>query len=384
MHARIAVFSLLAAAALTHSLLAEDARSTIFVYRNTDGADGGFATIVGAMERTDAPFYATQSSPNGIIGREDVVLLKTNSQWDQRGGTNTDLLKSVVLAITAHPEGFVGEIVVADNGQAQYGSHGRGGSMDWENNNALDRSQSVMRVVEAVRGSCRISAVLWDPITKTRVREYAEGDYADGFVVEDRKAATGAQVSYPKFTTEYGTHVSFKEGIWTRDGERYLRDKLKIINMPVLKSHSIYQVTAAIKNYMGVVSDYLTGHDAHNSVGRGFMGTQMAETRVPALNVLDAIWINPGRGPRTSYQQATNTGIIAVSADPCALDFWGAKTVLMPAAREHANWMARVMDPDAEEPGTFGYWLRLSLAELTEAGHPFTIDESNIEVVETN
>lgn len=62
--------------------------------------------------------------------------------------------------------------------------------------------------------------------------------------------------------------------------------------MPVLKSHSIYQVTAAMKNYMGVVSDYLTGHAAHNSVGRGFMGSQMAGSRVPDLNVMNAIWIN--------------------------------------------------------------------------------------------
>ena len=76
-----------------------------------------------------------------------MVLIKVNSQWDERGGTNTDLVKSIINAITKHPDGWKGEIIVADNGQAQFGGAGRGGSLDWGKNNAEDQTQSVQDVV---------------------------------------------------------------------------------------------------------------------------------------------------------------------------------------------------------------------------------------------
>jgi uncharacterized protein (DUF362 family) len=65
------------------------------------------------------------------------------------------------------------------------------------------------------------------------------------------------------------------------------------------------------------------------------MGTEMVDTRYPVLNILDAIWVNanPGRGPGTSYNAATKTGIIAASADPVALDYWAAKNILVQTAK---------------------------------------------------
>lgn len=77
------------------------------------------------------------------------------------------------------------------------------------------------------------------------------------------------------------------------------------------------------------------GSRAHNSVGTGGMGTQMARTRFPDLNILDAIWINahPRGGPLTTYDEASHTGVIAASIDPAALDYWAAKNILMPAVR---------------------------------------------------
>jgi hypothetical protein len=68
-------------------------------------------------------FYKSDTSgvnqgPDGLIACDDVVLIKINEQWDQRGGTNTDLLKELIQAIVDHADGFVGEIVVADNDQS--------------------------------------------------------------------------------------------------------------------------------------------------------------------------------------------------------------------------------------------------------------------------
>ena len=118
----------------------------------------------------------------------------------------------------------------------------------------------------------------------------------DGYIVnETRNPRTGIYVSYPKFRTQYGTYVSFKKGIWNTTTRAYDEGRLKIVNVPVLKSHGGYGVTGAVKNYMGVPSDNLTakmGSRTHNTVIKGGMGTEMAETRYPAITVLDAIWIN--------------------------------------------------------------------------------------------
>ena len=152
--------------------------------------------------------------------------------------------------------------------------------------------------------SYKVSTYLWDTITDKRVNEYAEGDPQDGYVVEGSlDPKTGLVVTYPKFKTKYGTNVSFKLGIWDSANKTYDSNRLKVINVPVLKSHGGYGVTASVKHYMGVASDKLSremGGRAHNSVGSGGMGTEMAQTRFPALNIIDAIWVNanPGHGPK--------------------------------------------------------------------------------------
>lgn len=362
--------------------------SDIFVVVGTTGYDGGFQRLISLMGEHGLRFYKSSvegrnMGPDGLIGRDDVVLIKVNSQWDERGGTNTDLLRAIIEAVVNHPDGFVGEIVVADNGQAQYGSSGRGGSLDWTHNNAEDHSQSVEKVVEMFSGSYKVSAYLWDEITLKEVAEYCEGDMRDGYVVNrTANPRTGIMVSYPKFRTKFGTYISFKMGVWDPEKKSYDPEKLKVINVPVLKSHSIYGVTACVKHYMGVVSDKLTGHNAHMSVGTGGMGTEMAETRFPTLNVLDAVWVNPHPrgGPRTSYSEAVRVNVIAASLDPIALDYWASKYILMKAATMLGYTDLSSMDPDNTGRGSFGEWLRLSMEELLRAGYQVTVDERHMNV----
>jgi uncharacterized protein (DUF362 family) len=370
--------------------------SSIFVVNGTKGNDDGILRLIDLMGEHGLPFYKSREhgknkGPNGLIDRDDVVIIKVNSQWDERGGTNTDLVKALIQAILEHPDGFVGEVVVADNGQAQYGSAGSGGSLSWSRNNAENISQSIQIIVDFFASrNYRVSAYLWDEITTKQVNEYFEGDLEDGYIINATKnPRTGIMISYPKFKTMFGTYISFKYGVWDPESKIYYGDKLKVINFPVLKTHSIYGVTACVKHYMGVVSDKLTaafGARAHDTVGTGGMGTEMVETRFPTLNIIDAIWVNavPRGGPSTSYNEAVRVNIVAASTDPIALDYWAAKHILLEVARRKGYSGLNSMDPDNAERGSFGYWLRLSMEEIKGAGCQATVDEDymNIYVIQ--
>lgn len=362
-------------------LAVAEGMSGVFVQRGTDGTDGGVRQLLEKMALYGQPFYRTESAPDGIIGANDVVLLKINCQWAERGGTNTDLILSVARAVAAHPDGFTGEIVVADNGQQQYGSGGTGGSLDWDKANSQNRDQSALDVVDLLKAEgVRISGYLWDDITMNAVGEYNDGDMQDGFVVGSEILGPGLEITYPKFTSEYGTHISFKYGVW--DGGGYDAEQLRLINMPVLKVHALYQVTGAVKAYMGTVANRLTVHRAHNSVGAGGMGAQMAHTRLPDLNLLDMIWVGVEGGPGTSYDEAVQLDMVAASTDAVALDYWAAKHVLMPEIEKMPGQLADAQNPDGEHPGEFGYWLRLSAEELGKGGFTAHMGEENIQVIE--
>ncbi|MCL1842832.1 MAG: DUF362 domain-containing protein [Defluviitaleaceae bacterium] len=352
----------------------ETPASTIFV-EDSNGLDDGVLRLLASMAEHGYDFYE-------IIGANDVVLLQINVQWAERGGTNTDLIARVIEAILAHPDGFTGEIIIADNGQAQFGSAGRGGDLDWRQPNSACRQQSTLDVIRNFQAEgYRVTGVLWDEFTTVRVAEFSDGDYTDGFFVEDEIRHTGLEISYPKFTTEFGTHVSFREGIWDSETATYDHDRLKVINIPVLKSHMLFQQTGAVKGYMGVVSDRLTQRRSHNSVGTGGMGTLMVYTRMPVLNIMDMIWVGPDRGPASSYVSAVEVNMIAASTDPVALDVWTTVHVLIPEAEQIPGGRAAAMNPALDEPGIFGHWLRLSLNEMLAAGYNFTMDENEMLVV---
>ena len=158
-----------------------------------------------------------------------------------------------------------------------------------------------------------------------------------------------------------------------------------VINLPVLKSHFIYGVTACVKSYMGVVSDKLTtklGASSHRKVGLGAMGTEMVETRFPTLNILDAIWVNakPAGGPWTPYDCSTWGDVILAGTDPVALDVWAARHVLMVLAKEAGHTKLDLIDPDYHVDKSFGQWLRLAHGEIKKAGYRTTLDEAQMNV----
>jgi len=192
--------------------------STIYAAEGVKGSDGALNHLLELMDTDGLKFYETKvngllQGPGGLITADDVVIVKVNSQWDECGMTNTDLVKAIVSAVIAHPDGFRGEVIIADNGQGQYGSSGHGGSLDYEVNNAEDRGQSVQRVADSFSGLGKVSTYLWDTITEKGVGEYSEGDAEDGYVLaEMADPLTGVLPSYPKFTTKHGTHTSASRG----------------------------------------------------------------------------------------------------------------------------------------------------------------------------
>ena len=362
--------------------------SDIFVLKGRPFAQ--IPTLIDLMGSQGLNFYqssntGTNQGPSGLIDAEDVVLIKTNSQWNQRGGTNTDLLRELIQAILDHPEGFNGEIVVADNGQGF-------GSLNWAENNAEDHSQSATDVVQSFSTLHRVNLFDWQTIRGLEVEEYSTGDMDDGYILADTPDAdTGVYVSYPKFQTTDGTYLSFRNGIW--NGDSY-ENRLKIINFPILKSHRNYGVTGATKHYMGVESEGTANPgglaNGHYCIATGGMGTLLARTRFPILNIMDAIWVNANPypsfhcGPPTDYSEATRINVLMASTDPIALDYWAARHVLMQTAELIGYTDTHTLDPENTAASglieAFGVWLPLSEAELIQNGYTVTCDESRMNV----
>ncbi|MFW9923608.1 MAG: DUF362 domain-containing protein [Candidatus Thorarchaeota archaeon] len=355
--------------------------SDIFIVNGRDVAH--ISNLIDVMGNNGLNFYYSETAtsnqgPDGLIASEDVILLKINCQWPKRGGTNTDMLKELIEVIIAHPDGFTGEIVVADNGQGR-------GSMDWSQTNAENHKFSSQDVVNYFSGE-KISTYLWDDIRGTAVDEFSEGDNNDGYIVyEEPDPETGIFISYPKFKTIYGTKISFKNGIW--NGTHY-ENKLKVINLPVLKSHGSYGVTGALKHYMGVQTQQLA--NGHQKIATGGMGTLMAEFGLPILNIMDAIWINANpaislaNGPSTGYSDATRVNILMASLDPVALDYWAAKNILVKTAEMIGYSDTHTLSPDNSIRSglteAFGVWLNKTEEELVREGYNVTSNENNINI----
>ncbi|MGQ9705184.1 MAG: hypothetical protein ACUVS1_11540 [Actinomycetota bacterium] len=143
--------------------------------------------------------YCPGAGTDGIIAPDDVVLIKVNAAWDQRGMTNTDLVKGLITAILEHPDGFTGEVVLVENCEG-------GPDYTQRYNNAENIYQSFQAVVDSFGVPSRVSASSWWSFTGNAAHEFDSGDYRQGYVI------LGDNVSYPKFITGRGTCISLGRG----------------------------------------------------------------------------------------------------------------------------------------------------------------------------
>lgn len=312
-----------------------------FTELDGQGRHGGMDDLLSLMGRHGYAFYQSDvagalSSSNGLIARDDVVMLKINAQWDRRGMTNVDVVQGVIKAILAHPDGFDGEIVIVENAQFRRSDFPSpdGNAFNWQRvNNAEDRNRTFEIMANEMSREGRVSCYDWTNLPQRH--QWDEDDHeTQAYFRPDRIISTAA--CYPRFTTDYGTRINFKEGIWTGDG--YDAKRLKLINIPVLKDHFIYNVTACVKNYMGVVLQYY-----HDTFVRD-CGIMMTTTRPADLHILDGVYVGISNGPGVGDAGARREGILMAGLDPVSVDYYAAKHVLSPLSGSSRH------NPDASTP----------------------------------
>jgi len=334
-------------------------------------ADPAIDTLLLCMETKNIYLNKTSTHPMGIVGPDDIVILKGNFQWTNRNTTSTDRIKGVIWRILQHPDGFTGEIIICDNTQ----NFGTG--INHNDNNSEDPEQSVVDVVNtfAAKGypvSYRDWKNVWDVVAE----EYSAGDYNDGFVYEP-----ASKISYPKFTSPLGNYnISLRYGIWNATSSTYDPDRLCIIDFPVLKAHSMAGATIAVKNWIGVLTTAYSNerYGGFNAMHYNYFFSSYAlVARVmgatyPKLTIVDAAWTSAS-GPN-NLNDTVNTKILLGSTDPCAVSWYAAKFILTPIAVDPGN-----TDPDL--PGSnyknnLDHWTSC----LRDSGFACTKDSSEISV----
>lgn len=286
-------------------------------------------TLLTTMAANGLAFYRSSSkghlaSPDGVIGKDDVVVIKINGQWKGKGGTNTDLLRGLITRIVEHPDGFTGEVVVADNRQDIFT-----GSFDADPNSD-DPDGTLMHVVESFKD---VQVFAWDLIRENKVS--ADGPWSDGYVKLDQL------IAYPRFTTAKGTRVDLKRGILGPSG---FEDRLRLINVPVLKCHVMAGATGTLKNYMGVLDVGGMGGELMKAIHEamisdGLMAKMMIDVKRPDLNILDALWVihqppygpQGAEGPEYEAKGYRFAGCLLGGLDPVGIDHAATTKVLYPS-----------------------------------------------------
>jgi len=199
----------------------------------------------------------------------------------------------------------------------------------------------------------------------------------NGYIYE-----SSTKISYPKFRTPSDRYyVSLRYGIWNNTSKTYDKDKLCIVDFPVLKAHSVAGATIAVKNWVGVLT---TAHSTeryggfwpmHNNYFFGsfaLIAKVMAVT-FPKLCIVDAKWTNTRVGNDLSALSKTNS--LLASTDPVAVDWYSAKYILTPVAQSPQS-----TNPDLEG-GTFHTNLKYWGDYLHNvAGFPCTMKANEISV----
>jgi hypothetical protein len=316
--------------------------------------DGGVDALIDLMAAHGAKFYRTAQQLEGLIGQDDVVILKVNNQWNcgtgtdrRRSHTNADVVKGVIYRIVQHPEGFTGVVLVADNGQFVSTRFDCAGY-----NNAQDARQSYQDVADAFVGQgYDVCTYAWGDIRDNFVSEYISGSVESGYVLVQDGTPGVDQLSYPKFEITCGSRtyqISMRYGLW--NGVTYDHSRLKLINFPIVKRHTAAGATIAIKNYIGFLTtanlemrfgDSVTMHGFfwgyETGSDYGLLGRQLALIRRADLDIVDAIWVNPVSNTGGA-ESAVRDDVLLASIDPFAVDYYSSVYVLLPHMTPGSDW----------------------------------------------
>lgn len=333
--------------------------------------DPAIDTLLLMMQTRDIYFHRTAAYPSGIVGSNDIVILKGNYQWDFRNTTSADRVKGVIWQVLNHPDGFNGEIIVCDNTQDN------GTGINQDDNNSEDINQSVIDVVNTFYSKGYPVYLLdWNTMWGDVASEYSTGDYNDGFVYE-----SSSKISYPKFKSPSGTSkISLRYGIWDSTSSTYDHNRLCLINLPVLKAHSWSGASIGVKNWVGILTTAYRNeryggfnlmHDYYFFGPYALVAKVMGVT-FPKLTIVDADWTS-GSGP-SNLNDTVRTRILLGSTDPCAVSWYSAKYILTPIAVDPYN-----TNPDLEG-SNYKYNLESWTNCLRDSGFLCTKDSSEMSV----
>jgi len=371
---------------------AADGQSIVFRMANcavpsgVSDAHRGLEGLLWVMATHGHKFYKTTKTdplggPDGLIDKNDVVLIKINCQWKFRGATNTDVLRGLIHRVLSHPDGFSGEVVIFENGQGEgafngdphaWGRYPDIGAPSGVHVNAEDDTLTVDRLVSQVFAAAPVSSFLLDLVRSTFISS-ADDHTTNGY----RRIS---DVSYPCFTTTGGNRINLKEGIWTGSG---YASNLKFINMPVLKTHSGTGITGVLKDMYGVLS-MADGHREirHYEESGTQCGKMWTLVRAPDLNIVDCIWVTHQTHhcgwPSSTTHRYNN---LLAGFDPVALDYWGSKHLLYPLGGDRQQYH----DPDSDS-GLINH-LHGARDVINAAGgingQPAVVGDENIRVIST-
>jgi len=330
--------------------------------------DPAIDTLLLMMETQGTYLHKTFSRPFGLVGSDDVVIIKGSFQWDFRNTTSTDRIKGLIWQILQHPDGFTGEILVGDNTQWA--------PINFEDNNSEDTEQCILDVVNTFSSKgYPVYLFEWKDIMHDVVTEYSDGDYNDGYTYDPV-----SKVTYPKFLSPSGNYyISLKYGIWDSTLETYDHNRLFIVNFPVLKAHGWTGATLAIKNWIGVLS-VTQKNERYGGDGAMHFDYMFSEYALPAkvmqvtypkLTIIDAAWANPERNYGSI---AVQLNMLLGSTDPFAASWYAAKYMLTPVAYY----------PERTNPDLSGGWYSEYFSNWTncmhDSGYTVTKDSSEISV----
>lgn len=339
---------------------------------DTHLGDPAIDTLLELMAAGGTYLHRGAGHPEGIVGSDDIVIIKGNFQWTSYNTTSTDRIKGLIWQILNHPDGFTGEIIVADNIQ------NFGVQVGPDDNNSEDPEQSIDDVVNTFNAKgYPVYLISWASFWSVVVEEYADDDYDNGYTYDP-----ATHVTYPKFTSPSAqTFISMRYGIWDFISHTYDPSRLCIIDFPVLKSHTLGGATVAIKNWVGMLTTaYYTQrygginplHDYYFFGEPALVARVMAVT-FPKLTIVDAAWTT-GAGP-IDLVNVYNTNMLLGSTDPAAVSWYAAKFILTPLATNPAN-----SDPD-NPSGLYGRILpRWTTFLRDSAGFACTEDSTEMAV----
>jgi hypothetical protein len=359
-------------------------------------------------DNVDAALGKLPGGLGGVIGGDDVVIVKVSAQWWNQGMTNVAAARRVVEQVLAVP-GFTGEVIVFENTHFQL-ADGSGLSRAWtrpsERNVDVPGWDKLGDLQRHFAGDARVSFVglvdggksslagdHWhDPSHQHGVYGgdgrggIAAGDARDGYHWDFARAFrlkkswiehAQTPLTWPRFTSpRSGLVVDLADGVMRREGGRLVAEqrRLKWISVVTANEHAATGFTGCCKSAMGVV-DMSAGRLGSDARVQGYQSVhyfgspdatwRMAgplahfalKVRAPDLYVVAAEWVaaTPAGVPwdgekqdiRMAEASAFRTRTVVAGTDPVAIDAWCVRELLMPIRGANAA-MLDLDDPDSK------------------------------------